>query len=539
MSRIVLDLIPPGALALVSLSLGATLLPQRATLRRPRLALACVVAPACYALGTALYLIGERWPPGAALASLGVLLVLVAFVGALHPGRPWVGGAWAALGCAVWLASWKTNSDSIQMDASEPPRLLIYAAYTACSLACMAWGLRSEREDLGLARRLVAVAAPLLGIGAAIAALQAWAILPRGPALPALTLVACELTLYLLVKESGVATDKPASWLGQGLVLLLVGIGALVAFGLAANLRLLPRAPGAVLISAAIGVGLAFAYGAFLPGLQAVLEEALYPETRAAKARAARLAAELEETRGRLQRAEQRVLVGELAAQVAHEIKNPLGPIKGYAAVIEREAERAGALSEKLARGLEVIRAEVETIDARAQALLELARAEGGGSAIWSTEDLVSLIEDELERGRGAFPAVSWELRAPREGARFPCDPLLFRSALGNLLQNAAQAGAGKVEVALSAEPEEWVLRVTDDGPGLPSEASELLKPFVTKRAGGTGLGLSIARGSARALGGELRLGPGPEGGARAEIRLPRVSAAAPSAPNPELGGEG
>jgi len=529
--RLVLDLVPPTALALVTLGLGSSLWPRRDALQRPRLALACLLGPLLYAIGTAGFLLGGAWVPGAALSTVGVLAVVVGLVASLHRERPGIGWSVGVLAIATWGLAWASEWSPESARAYEPYRLLVLSVFVALALVLIGIALRLGvgGASAGPARRLVAAAAPLLGAAAVLGGLQAGGLVPRGPAVPALTLVSSQLVLYLLIKESRV--DSPATsggWLRQALVLPLVGVGAVVAFGLAANLRLLPRAPGALLVSAGIATGLALAYGAFLPGLEALIRRSLFPEAQEAEERAAALALALEEARERLRRAEQRMLVGELAAQVAHEIKNPLGPIKGYATVIEREAERAGALSEKLARGLEVIRAEVEVIDSRARALLDLAREERAAPNAVSLVDVIQLVDDCLSVLAGEAPEVkaSWTQR-PSEPLTLRCDALLLRSALGNLLQNAAQVGASQIEVDLERQEDPdlgrvWCLALRDDGPGLPAPSGELLRPFVTYRPGGTGLGLAIARGAARSLGGSLDLATRPEGGAVATLLLPR-----------------
>lgn len=551
--RLILDLVPPTALALVTLGLGIAIWPRRGSLERPRLALVCLIGPLLYALGTAAFLVGDSWVPGAAFSTVGVLAVVVGLVASLHHERAYVGWALAALACLAWLMAWIGEWSVTSARAYEPYRLLVLALFVVIALALMGWAVRAlaGSQGAGPARRLVAATAPLLGVAAVLGGLQAGGIVPRGPAVPALTLVASQLTLYLLVKESRVDQGSEVSgWLGQALVLPLVGVGAVVAFGLAANLRILPRTPGALLVSAGIATFLALAYGAFLPGLEALIRRSLYPEAQEAEERAAALALALEEARERLRRAEQRMLVGELAAQVAHEIKNPLGPIKGYAAVIEREAEREGALTEKLARGLAVIRAEVEVIDSRARALLDLARNEHPAASHKSPVDVMRLVTECLASASVETPGVAWEWGVrPSEGVVLICDELLLRSALGNLLQNAAQVGATRVEVDLEAALEDesaeagWSLRIRDDGPGLPAPAEELLRPFVTYRPGGTGLGLAITRGAARSLGGSLELASAEGGGAIATLRLPAggfeagagaSTGSAPSAPEGE-----
>jgi signal transduction histidine kinase len=117
------------------------------------------------------------------------------------------------------------------------------------------------------------------------------------------------------------------------------------------------------------------------------------------------------------------------------------------------------------------------------------------------------------------------------EAERLPylCRPTALRRAIDNLVTNAVEHG-GSARIALRSENGAPVIAVDDDGPGIPAEQlEEVFKPFVrleasrSRETGGVGLGLSIARSILLAHGGELTLSNRPEGGLRAEVRLPAV----------------
>jgi signal transduction histidine kinase len=101
-------------------------------------------------------------------------------------------------------------------------------------------------------------------------------------------------------------------------------------------------------------------------------------------------------------------------------------------------------------------------------------------------------------------------------------------AVLSVLFQNSRQAGASLVSVALSETSEDVVLRISDDGPGVPAaDRDRLFEPFFTSRraTGGTGLGLSIARSLLAASQGEIRL-VGSDSGAAFAVTLPRAPSA-------------
>jgi signal transduction histidine kinase len=108
--------------------------------------------------------------------------------------------------------------------------------------------------------------------------------------------------------------------------------------------------------------------------------------------------------------------------------------------------------------------------------------------------------------------------------------PMALRRAIGNLIENAIAYGKRAV-VELEQRPSEWLIRVIDDGPGIPAELREaVFAPFFrieasrNRNTGGTGLGLSIARSIVRAHGGDIGFADRLGGGFQVEVLLPQLN---------------
>lgn len=208
--------------------------------------------------------------------------------------------------------------------------------------------------------------------------------------------------------------------------------------------------------------------------------------------------------------------VAAMAAVAAHEIRTPLGIIRG---TIELMRERAAAaLGERDLRALADVLGEVERLRQLTEDLLDLAAERPLALA---TVDVGEVLAEAVQAWRVAHPAATARLSVSGL-PRVKGDSGRLRQVLVNLLDNAAQAGAGSVEVRATAAQGEVLVTVRDDGPGIPSEIRErLFEPFVTGRAGGTGLGLAICRRLVERHGGTLGLAAGGNGGTTFEMRLP------------------
>ncbi|MCC6981960.1 MAG: HAMP domain-containing protein [Bauldia sp.] len=203
----------------------------------------------------------------------------------------------------------------------------------------------------------------------------------------------------------------------------------------------------------------------------------------------------------------------QMLAAIGHDLRTPITSLRLRAELIEDEEMRG-----KIVGTLEEMQSMVE-------ATLEFAR-EDSRSEESRMVDLASLLsslaDDHADMGR----SVTF---ADAERLPYLCRPTALRRAIDNLVVNAVEHG-GSARIALRSDSGGPVITVDDDGPGIPAERlEEVFKPFVrleasrSRETGGVGLGLSIARSILLAHGGELALSNRPEGGLRAEVRLPAV----------------
>jgi two-component system sensor histidine kinase HydH len=214
-------------------------------------------------------------------------------------------------------------------------------------------------------------------------------------------------------------------------------------------------------------------------------------------------------------RARHLAALGEMSAVLAHEIRNPLTSLKGHSQLLVESLETLGldkprSKAERVVN--EAVRLEQITND-----LLDFVKQ---GELDRAPADLGQLVQQAAAE---AVPAERLFLTLPDESVVLPVDAGKLGQLVGNLVQNAVQAGEGPVEVTLELEEREVVLSVRDHGPGIPTgQEDRIFEPFVTTRVRGTGLGLAIARRIADRHGGTLTASNHPDGGALFRLTLPR-----------------
>jgi signal transduction histidine kinase len=220
---------------------------------------------------------------------------------------------------------------------------------------------------------------------------------------------------------------------------------------------------------------------------------------------------------------------------VSHDVKNPLGAARGYAELLELELK--GPLNADQARYVKGVRRSIDGALAILGDLLDLARADSGGLSVERVPVDLSRVasetgEDHRPAAASAGHTIECSMRGP---VRVYTDPGRVRQVLGNLLSNAIKYTPAPGHIVVRAErvdadpqhPGDWaVVRVTDNGPGIPAEKREAIFDEFSRLHDGTsiqghGLGLAISRRVARLLGGELDVGGADGEGATFTLWLP------------------
>ncbi len=218
-----------------------------------------------------------------------------------------------------------------------------------------------------------------------------------------------------------------------------------------------------------------------------------------------------------LARAERLAATGELAASVAHELRNPLAGVQMTLSNLRAELQ-----DPELVERVDLV---INELTRLTRLLNEIVDASRHAPEPSRTVDLAAVVDDMFTLTRYQLPPqVHLESQIPGDLAcKLPQDRL--RQALLNLLLNAAAVlsdRGGTVTVAAAREGNQIRITVSDDGPGFPPELLQNgVRPFFSTRTGGTGLGLAMVRRFARDLGGTLTLGNREPHGACVTLLLP------------------
>ncbi|MCU0603373.1 MAG: ATP-binding protein [Desulfobacterales bacterium] len=232
---------------------------------------------------------------------------------------------------------------------------------------------------------------------------------------------------------------------------------------------------------------------------------------------------EIRTLRSEIARNQRLATVGRLAAGVAHEIRNPLSSIKGFATYFQ-ERYRENAQDAKVAS---ILIQEVDRLNRVVSQLLEFSRPI---SVLPRPVRLSRLIGDAVKliepQAREKAVTVQTDLPAGAEEVRL--DPDRLSQVLLNLLLNALEAmapgGLLTVSAGETADGRRLAIRVSDTGGGIrPEDLSHVFEPYFTTKPSGTGLGLAIAHNIVEALGGDIGVVSRPGAGTTFTLRLPLV----------------
>ncbi|MDX6224435.1 MAG: hypothetical protein QOE64_811 [Frankiales bacterium] len=216
----------------------------------------------------------------------------------------------------------------------------------------------------------------------------------------------------------------------------------------------------------------------------------------------------------------------ELISIMAHDLRSPLASVKGFTATLLRAWERFN--DEQKKQMLETVNADADRMTRLIGDLLDVSRIDAGRLELRpQVVDLVDLVRKAVD-GRSAAEDArdrSFHVVATESLPETWADPDKVAQILGNLLENAVRHGAGAVTVRIDPEPEGGgtVLRVADEGDGVPAGAEQrvFLKFWRAGTGRGTGLGLFIVKGLTEAHRGRVQVGSGPSGGAEFTVVLP------------------
>ena len=229
-----------------------------------------------------------------------------------------------------------------------------------------------------------------------------------------------------------------------------------------------------------------------------------------------------------IERSRQLAAIGEFAAELAHEIRNPLTALKLNLQRLERMLARGGA-PVGAERPLQIALSEVARLDRVVSGTLRLGRPDAAPAAR-SRIAVRELVDAAAAPLREQFEAQRIELVLTCPDADVDANAEHMTGALLNILLNAAEAmpGGGTLRVTAHADNGSVEICVADSGGGIPDAALQrLFRPFSTTKPDGTGLGLALAHRTIEAHGGTLTLDQtGPEGTAF-RIRLPLAAALA------------
>jgi signal transduction histidine kinase len=223
------------------------------------------------------------------------------------------------------------------------------------------------------------------------------------------------------------------------------------------------------------------------------------------------------EQQANLARAERLAAVGEVAAELAHEIRNPLAGIQMAVANFRREVEEP----EQLER-LDMINSELKRVAVLLNDMLDQSRhhpeAAVDFNMVTLLRDLVALTRYQID------PAISLEV-CTNDEILVHLPESMVRQALLNLLLNAADAIGqqnGKIILAMTRTEQELLIHVSDDGIGFPQEMLDYgIRPFRSSRQRGTGLGLAMVQRFVKSIGGSLKLSNHAPHGACVSLILP------------------
>jgi len=219
----------------------------------------------------------------------------------------------------------------------------------------------------------------------------------------------------------------------------------------------------------------------------------------------------------------QMALLGEMASILAHEIRNPLGSIKGFAQYVMEQDHQ------KSRQYLDIIVAESQRLEVLTEDLLRYAKPSKDTPVVFGLPELVDEVVCMETLAGPADNNIRWTIDIPRE-LTIKTDRDKIKQILINILQNSRDAVGERPGVegtigvsATEVEKDRVCIMIEDNGPGMDRKTLDCaFQPFFTTRTKGTGLGLAIVEKLCRSLGGSLELQSEQDRGTTLRITLPK-----------------
>jgi signal transduction histidine kinase len=230
---------------------------------------------------------------------------------------------------------------------------------------------------------------------------------------------------------------------------------------------------------------------------------------------------EREQLRARLGEAERLAAVGELAAGVAHEIRNPLAAIVNATTLLKQEEMLT---AEERAHTLDAVKREARRLDRILSDFLSFARAREPERRAGDVGEVVELVVALLRQDRDRTTEVDVQVRLDPALPPLSFDAEQLTQVLWNIALNGVEAmdGRGRLSFDVARRNGEVVIAVSDTGCGIAAdERRRVFEPFYSKKPGGTGLGLTLAQRIVAAHGGRIDLESDPGAGSRFLVAIP------------------
>jgi len=246
------------------------------------------------------------------------------------------------------------------------------------------------------------------------------------------------------------------------------------------------------------------------------------------------MTARIREMIAQVEASRQMGVLGRFAAELSHEIRNPLTAIKINLQGLERDA-RDGLIPPESKRAVDMALREIRRLDLAVKTALKTGKPPAEPRLFQAHRVLAESVE--LVRPQAAEHGVTLHTAFEAREDTLSGDAESIRSAVLNVLLNAVEAMPAHGNVWVETENANRdsmpavVIRIRDDGPGIPAELRDrVFRPFFTTKTEGTGLGLSVALQTARAHGGALTLGDPATKGTEVVLELPVHAHSMPAA---------